>query len=77
MTFELLNRLIEENDIPRNVKLMSDSGWECCATDMNGVWYNREKNTIVFTQVGNEYDYSYDDNWELIHGKSRGHENDL
>ena len=66
MTFELLNRLIEENDIPINVKLMSDSGWECCATDMNGVWYNREKNTIVFTQVGDKYDHRYylDDNWK-------------
>ena len=71
MTFDLLNRLIEENDIPINVKLMSDSEWERFATDMNGVWYNREKNTIVFTQVGDEYDrrYSLDDNWELIHSK--------
>ena len=71
MTFDLLNRLIEENDIPINVKLMSDSGWECCATDMNGVWYNRERNTIVFTQVGDKYDRSYylDDNWKLIHSE--------
>lgn len=72
MTFDLLNRLIEENNIPRNVKLMSDSGWECDATDMNGVWHNRECNTIVFTQAGDEYDeYSRHDEWKLIYGEDK------
>ena len=50
MTFAELNKIIEENNIPHDVKLMSDSGWECSATDMDGVYYNREKNEIVFTQ---------------------------
>ena len=28
MTFEKLTELIEKNNIPENVKLESDSGWE-------------------------------------------------
>ena len=50
MTFAELNKIIEENHISHDVKLMSDSGWECGASDMDGVYYNREKNEIVFTQ---------------------------
>lgn len=50
MTFAELNKIIEENHIPHDVKLMSDSGWECSASDMDGVYYNKEKNEIVFTQ---------------------------
>ena len=60
MTFAELNKIIEENNIPHDVKLMSDSGWECGATDMDGVYYNREKNEIVFTQKTMQRDY--DDN---------------
>lgn len=71
MTFELLSKLIEENDIPKDVHLQSDSGWECSETEMDGVWYNRETNNIIFTQQGDEYDSEYDsymdnDAWELI-----------
>lgn len=71
MTFQLLNDLIKENNIPENVKLMSDSGWECGATNMNGVWYCKRFNTIVFTQNGSEYDYDYvnDNDWKLIYGQ--------
>lgn len=57
MTFAELNKIIEENHIPHDVKLMSDSGWECSATDMNGVYYNRERNEIVFTQRTMKCDY--------------------
>ena len=57
MTFAKLNKIIEENHIPHDVKLMSDSGWECDATDMDGIFYNREKNEIVFTQSTMKYNY--------------------
>ena len=53
LTFELLSKLITKYNIPHNVRLMSDSGWECDATDMCGVYYCAEKNIIIFTQ---EYD---------------------
>ena len=56
MTFEKLKELIEKHRIPSNVKLLSDSGWECNETEMNGVFYNEVENHIIFTQ---EFEYSY------------------
>lgn len=70
MTFELLSKLMDENNIPKNVKLMSDSGWECFETNMDGIYYNREENKLIFTQSGDEYDSWFDkEGWELIHSK--------
>lgn len=65
MTFAELNKIIEENNIPHDVKLMSDSGWECGASDMDGVYYNREKNEIMFTQKTQKVDEWFDrnDDW--------------
>ena len=57
MTFEILKKIIEKHNIPENVRLRQDCGWECCATELNGVWYNAERNEIQFTQYGkNEFD---------------------
>lgn len=62
MTFQELTELIEKYDIPRGVHLMSNSGWECCATEMDGVFYNREANEIHFTQgFLKQYDYKDSD----------------
>lgn len=66
MTFELLNKIIAENNIPSNVKLLSNSGWECDATDMDGVYYNKKSNIIVFTQI-KEYDYEKDKDFVLLY----------
>jgi len=49
MTYKELSELIKEYDIPEDVKLKSDSGWEVDATDMDGVFHNPDKNLIVFT----------------------------
>jgi hypothetical protein len=46
MTFKDLSKIIKDNNIPDNVILRSDSGWECDDTKINGVWYNAIKNTI-------------------------------
>lgn len=62
MTFEQLNKIIKKNHIPKNVTLLSDSGWECDATDMSGVYYNKNENVIVFTQRCSEYE-KYDPNY--------------
>lgn len=56
MTFKILDRLIKKYNIPQNVHLMSDSGWECNETEMNGVYYNKAENLIIFTQSFNEYE---------------------
>ena len=39
---ELIN-IFKQNNIPNDAILMSDSGWECSATDMDGVYYNKLK----------------------------------
>lgn len=71
MTYRLLKQLIEDNGIPYDVKLMSDSGWECDATDMDAIYYNKSTNTLIFTQSGNVGYTSYDDDdaWEILYKK--------
>lgn len=61
MTFEKLEKIIKNNGIPKNVHLMSDSGWEVSQTEMDGVWYDEKENTIIFTQ-------SSDDNYDEYTG---------
>ena len=58
---ELIN-IFKQNNIPNDAILMSDSGWECCATDMNGVYYNKLKNIVVFTQDINTHSSYYESN---------------
>lgn len=65
MTFEKLNALIDKYNIPSNVRMMSDSGWECDATDMDGVYYNKEQNILVFTQGDGQESYSKPE-WILL-----------
>lgn len=75
MTFEKLNKLFVKNNIPKNVKLMGDSGWECDATDMDGVWYNKQLNIVVFTQNYSKFgNYANDENWECIYGELKNDE---
>ena len=60
---ELIN-IFKQNNIPNDAILMSDSGWECFATDMDGVYYNKLENTVVFTQKISKYDRYYgSDGW--------------
>ena len=68
MTFAKLQQIIKENNIPEDVTLTSDSGWEGGPTDMNGVYYSAELNEIVFTQCGDKYD-GYFGKWQLLHGE--------
>lgn len=59
MKFYELVELFDKFGVSEDVKLKSDSGWECSATEMNGVFYNEKENLIVFTQAngasGDEY----------------------
>lgn len=72
MTFELLSKIMEENNIPKNVHLLSDSGWECGVTEMDGIFYNRNDNKLVITQSGDYYDAWFrKDGWELIYGSNK------
>ena len=72
MTVGRFAQIVKENNIPEDAIMLSDSGWECSATDMEGVYYNKEKNKLVFTQDGNKYDYRYYDDplWQLLHSRA-------
>ena len=59
MKLNKLLELIEKHNIPEDVHLLSDSGWECSATEMDGVYYNQKENTLVFTQDGGKYGNYY------------------
>lgn len=52
MTFVKLQQIMKENGIPHDVQLQSDSGWECCETEMNGVYYDSKEKRLIFTQEG-------------------------
>lgn len=68
MTYGLLKKVFEENHIPDDAELLSDSGCEYDATRMDGIYYNKRTNQVVFTQEGSKYDsYSSDPDWKLIH----------
>lgn len=64
MTYKELKEIIEKNNISEDVHFMSNSGWECCATEMDGVYYSPSANEIHFTQ-NSQYctanDYATDD----------------
>lgn len=68
MTFERLSKLIDKYNIPKNVHLLSDSGWECDATEMCGVYYNEKQNTIIFTQEISEFERYDKRNTDYIKG---------
>ena len=63
---ELLS-LLNKHKIPLDADIQSDSGWECDATDMDGVYYNRKLNVIVFTQYISENDSYFNEfDWEML-----------
>jgi hypothetical protein len=47
ISIKFLNELMVKNNIPETATLQSDSGWECCASDCESVYYNPKKNTII------------------------------
>lgn len=44
-------------DLPPDTVVMGDSGWECDATDCDGVYYSKKLNTLVLTQGYGEKEY--------------------
>lgn len=75
MTYEELTNIIKKNNIPKNVKLMSDSGWECCETDMDGVYYDNISNILIFKQDISQYDKKYFNHLICIGGKFSSYTN--
>ena len=50
MTYGELKCILDKNHIPDNTHLLSNSGWECGETEMNGVYYNPDRNEVWFGQ---------------------------
>lgn len=70
MTTGQLFNIFKQNNIPNDAVLMSDSGWECWATEMDGIYYNKITNTVVFTQGISDYEeYYYSDEWLILWNK--------
>ena len=55
MIFSKLNEIIQKNKINPDVLLLSDSGWECDPTCMDGIYYSKKSNRIIFTQDYSDY----------------------
>ena len=72
MTLGLFKQIMEENHIPDDTVLHSNSGWECGETDMDGIYYSKLDEEIVFTQCGDCSDEEFSDNeYELLHGYNK------
>ena len=68
MTFKKLKEIIKKNNIPEDVHLLSDSGWEFDASEMNGIFYNKNRNEIVFVQYAPFSKYLKKEEYELLYG---------
>ena len=70
MTIGKFTKILKDNNIPEDAVMLSDSGWECSATDMEGIYYNQDTNKLVFTQSGDKYEYYYyKPTWKLLHSE--------
>ena len=72
MTFAALKEIIDKNKIPDNVLLLSHSGWECCATDVDGIWYCEDKNVIVLTQ-GDDIQFNFKESQDDLNEAVKEH----
>lgn len=48
MTVNELRRALRK--VPKDARVTSDSGWECCETDVEEVWYSSTLNELRLTQ---------------------------
>lgn len=70
MTLSELNKICKENNIPEDVRLLSNSGWEWGPTEMDSIFYSEQQNIIVFGQFEEEYIAKVEDNpefWNTTH----------
>ena len=48
MNIENFKKLIEKYNIPEDIILQSDTGWECGYSDLSSIAYNKKEKRIVF-----------------------------
>lgn len=53
--------------VPSDAAIMTDSGWECDATEVNLVYYNAKTKVLMLTrEYGNYEQYADSDDWKLL-----------
>lgn len=64
MTYGELKYILDKYNIPDDVHFLSNSGWECSETEMDGVYYKPNKNEVWFGQAWclNEVEKEYKNN---------------
>ena len=74
MTIKDFYKIVQDNNIPDDVTMESDSGWQCCESDMDGVYYNEEEKRIIFTQNGDLFESHWygQEGWKLLHSSEEG-----
>ena len=78
MNYGTLKKIFKKHNIPDDARLMSDSRWECDATDMNGVFYNETENIVVFTQQSKSWDCFYTTNeWKSLCESNLNEDDDI
>jgi len=63
------------NQVPGNTEIMSDSGWEVCASDCSRAFYNEEQEALVLTQHSHHKIYNGED-WKEIFPREEKAENE-
>ena len=71
MTFELLEKIITDNQIPKAVELLSDTENDMWTEDMDCVQYSAERKEICFTPGRNLFMPAHDSTsnhskWEIL-----------
>lgn len=64
MQIKTLIKKIEKYNIPLDAEIETDSGWECSATEVTDIYYNKNENIVVLTR--DDYtvkDYYRDEEW--------------
>lgn len=51
-TPDILMNLIKDNNIPGDVFIATDSGWECGPTEVSLVFYSPSRNVLMLTREG-------------------------
>lgn len=73
MTAGELFNIFKQYNIPDDAVLMSDSGWEAWSTDMDGIYYNKTSNMVVFTPEISDCDtYFYSKDWIVLKKEGEG-----
>ena len=63
--------MLEKNNISEDVILMSNSGWECGAKEINASYYSPSKNELHLVSSSSNGEYVED---KLMENKNRAHD---